>query len=106
MITFYTFFCSKSCLLAKKPNTFCTIKKVNGSMSASLQKKHAPDNIIFSIEPIDNRLPALEDGLSWRTLIHHYHISKFLHHQFLILKKNVEVAISYIFYSSKKVNVY
>ena len=54
----------------------------------SLQKKHAPDNIIFSIEPIDNRLPALEDGLSWRTLIHHYHISKFLHHQFLILKKN------------------
>jgi len=54
----------------------------------SLRKKNAPDNIIFSIEPIDNRLPALEDGLSWQTLLHRYHISNTLNHQFLILKKN------------------
>lgn len=34
--------------------------------------KDAPDTIIFNIEPIDQRLPSLEDGASWRILLHNY----------------------------------
>jgi hypothetical protein len=32
----------------------------------------APDNIFMAIEPIDERLPALEDGHSWLTLLRSY----------------------------------
>ncbi len=32
----------------------------------------APDNILFSVQPIDNRLAALDDSLSWPTLLTHY----------------------------------
>ena len=32
----------------------------------------APDNIVFRVEPIDGRLPSLEDGLSWPALIGGY----------------------------------
>jgi hypothetical protein len=34
----------------------------------------APSNIIFSVQPIDNRLPALEDGASWPVLLTRYAI--------------------------------
>ncbi|WP_131781208.1 hypothetical protein [Legionella gresilensis] len=37
-----------------------------------LLNKSAPDNIIFKIEPIDNRLPSLEDGASWPILLNNY----------------------------------
>jgi hypothetical protein len=33
---------------------------------------HAPDNVVFRVEPLDNRLPALEDGLSWPVLVSDY----------------------------------
>ena len=32
----------------------------------------APDNIIFSLQPIDGRLPSLEDGPSWPVLMDRY----------------------------------
>jgi len=32
----------------------------------------APDNVVFRIEPIDGRLPALEDGASWPVLLRDY----------------------------------
>ena len=32
----------------------------------------APDNILLKVEPIDGRLPSLEDGLSWPALINGY----------------------------------
>jgi len=32
----------------------------------------APDNIIFRIEPLDDRFPSLEDGASWPILLSHY----------------------------------
>lgn len=35
--------------------------------------KSAPDNIVFSVEPIDSRLPPLEDGASWPALLSQYH---------------------------------
>jgi len=34
--------------------------------------RFAPDNVFFRIEPIDLRLPALEDGLSWPLLLSLY----------------------------------
>jgi hypothetical protein len=39
---------------------------------AHLTGDRAPNNIIFKVQPIDNRLPALEDGLSWPTIINNY----------------------------------
>lgn len=34
----------------------------------------APRNVLMAIEPIDRRLAALEDGLSWPVLLSHYRI--------------------------------
>jgi hypothetical protein len=41
-----------------------------------LQGANAPDNILFRVEPIDGRLPSLEDGLSWPALINGYSLRK------------------------------
>jgi hypothetical protein len=32
----------------------------------------APDNVIFKVEPLDGRLPSLEDGASWPVLLTRY----------------------------------
>ena len=37
-----------------------------------LLSRKAPDNVIFRVEPIDGRLPALEDGPSWPVLLQGY----------------------------------
>ncbi|MFG1398092.1 hypothetical protein [Roseixanthobacter pseudopolyaromaticivorans] len=39
----------------------------------------APHNIIFSIQPIDGRLPMLDDGNSWPLLLSLYHPVQFVH---------------------------
>ncbi|MFG1420416.1 hypothetical protein [Roseixanthobacter liquoris] len=39
----------------------------------------APRNIIFSVQPIDGRLPMLEDGNSWPLLLSLYRPLQFLH---------------------------
>jgi hypothetical protein len=36
----------------------------------------APDNLIFRVEPIDRRLPSLEDGLSWPALLNNYFVER------------------------------
>jgi hypothetical protein len=41
-----------------------------------LESARAPDNIVFRVEPIDGRLPSLEDGLSWPALINGYTLEK------------------------------
>jgi hypothetical protein len=41
-----------------------------------LKGANAPDNILFRVEPIDGRLPSLEDGLSWPALINGYSLWK------------------------------
>lgn len=46
----------------------------------------APDNIIFAVEPIDGRLPSIEDGASWPILITNYQPSR-LTNEFLFLRK-------------------
>jgi hypothetical protein len=40
-----------------------------------LRGDRAPDNIAFRVEPIDNRLPALDDGLSWPLLMRNYSLT-------------------------------
>ncbi|WP_019232365.1 hypothetical protein [Legionella anisa] len=51
-----------------------------------LQGKHKPDNIIFTIEPIDQRIPSLEDGASWPLLLTHY-LPTHSTNNFLFLRK-------------------
>lgn len=48
---------------------------------------HAPDNVIFSVEPIDVRMPSLEDGSSWPILLQNYKPSM-MKSNFLFLVKN------------------
>ncbi len=45
-----------------------------------------PENIVFNVEPIDNRLPSLEDGLSWPVILNMYE-PKLFKNDFLFLKK-------------------
>jgi hypothetical protein len=51
-----------------------------------LQSKDSPDNILFRIEPIDGRLPALEDGLSWPALANNYAVTE-VQNNFAYLRK-------------------
>ena len=37
-----------------------------------LQGPRSPDHILFRVEPIDGRLPSLDDGLSWPVLLMRY----------------------------------
>ena len=41
-----------------------------------LRGMHAPDNILFTVQAIDARLPALDDGISWPALLDNYHLIK------------------------------
>ncbi|WP_058476201.1 hypothetical protein [Legionella steigerwaltii] len=51
-----------------------------------LQGKHSPDNVILNVEPIDQRVPSLEDGASWSLLLTNYQPTQ-LTHNFLFLHK-------------------
>lgn len=53
---------------------------------AHLHGAAAPDHIFFRVESIDGRFPALEDGLSWPTLLSHYQIMD-SDHRYLHLQK-------------------
>jgi hypothetical protein len=41
-----------------------------------LRNNSAPDNVLFRVQPIDGRLPSLEDGLSWPALFDNYTLAK------------------------------
>lgn len=58
---------------------------------AHLLGEHAPDNIIFRVEPIDKHFPSLEDGASWPVLLSQYQPNQEeSYHKFLLLhKKNI-----------------
>lgn len=51
-----------------------------------LRGSRAPDNVLFRVEPIDGRLPSLEDGLSWPALLDNYAVTK-LDNYFAYLRK-------------------
>lgn len=58
---------------------------------ASINRAHllgpkAPDNVIFRVQPIDRRFPALDDGPSWPVLLERYRPIR-LENNFLILVK-------------------
>ncbi|MBI1906843.1 MAG: hypothetical protein HYS20_11505 [Rhodocyclales bacterium] len=53
--------------------------------------EHAPDNIIFKVQPIDGRVPATEDGASWPVLLGHYQPTRFAG-DYLLLKRNETTA--------------
>ena len=60
---------------------------------AELNKKHleganAPDNIIFGMNPIDERLPSIEDGASWPLLLAQYKPTKLISEYLFLEKKN------------------
>jgi len=49
---------------------------------AALNERHlrdhsAPDNVLFSVDPIDDRLPSLEDGPSWPAFLDNYMMTRF-----------------------------
>jgi hypothetical protein len=46
----------------------------------------APDNVIFAVEPIDSRIPSIEDGASWPVLLTRYQPGA-LENDFLYLHK-------------------
>lgn len=53
---------------------------------AHLLGKNAPDNVIFKVEPLDGKIPSLEDGASWPSLLMRYEPSA-LENGFLYLHK-------------------
>ena len=63
---------------------------------AEINRKHllgnqAPDNIIFSVEPIDERLPSIEDGASWPILMLNYRPT-LMENNFLFLQKQASIS--------------
>jgi hypothetical protein len=53
---------------------------------AHLLGSHAPDNLVFSVQPIDDRLPPLEDGASWPVILRNYQPTAFKN-DFLFLQR-------------------
>ena len=51
-----------------------------------LKGSASPENLIFRIEPIDEKLPSLEDGLSWPIIINNYTFQSTID-SFLFLKR-------------------
>jgi hypothetical protein len=58
-----------------------------------LRGNNAPDNILFRVEPIDDRLPSLEDGPSWPLLISNYSIGGADSLFFYLKKTSVPVSV-------------
>jgi hypothetical protein len=55
-----------------------------------LRGAHAPDNILFTVQAIDARLPALDDGISWPALLDNYHLIKY-EKNIAYLRKNKDI---------------
>lgn len=65
---------------------------------AEINRKHllgtqAPDNIIFRMEPIDGRIPSIEDGTSWPILIASYQPTQMANDYLFLRKKDVSEII-------------
>lgn len=54
---------------------------------AHLRSNRRPDQILFAVQPIDGRLPALEDGMSWRTLLDLYRPTALLPNHLLMERR-------------------
>lgn len=49
---------------------------------------NSPDNVLFQVQPIDGRLPSLEDGLSWPALFDNYTVNKIDDNDLVYFLKN------------------
>ena len=76
----------QSCLIASgntwSPRPVFQSYSVYTTKLAELNKMHLlsdnrPENIIFKMQPIDGRLPSLEDGASWPVLLSNYEPADF-----------------------------
>ena len=56
--------------------------------TAHLSGEKAPEHIVFSVEPIDGRLPALEDGPSWPLLLTDYQPDFIQNQQLFLYRRN------------------
>jgi hypothetical protein len=55
--------------------------------AAYLRNTHAPDNLLFVIDPMNNDFPSTEDGLSWLEMLTRYDVRE-VTGQFVILKRS------------------
>ena len=63
----------------------------------------APDNIIFKVEPIDERIPSIEDGASWPILISNYKPIKIINNYLFLRKKGApQEVVPLLTYKSEK----
>jgi hypothetical protein len=68
-------------------------KKLAELNEAHLTGPAAPDNIIFTVLPIDMHVPSLDDGLSWPTILNNYSLGK-NENGFIYLQKKKQVNTS------------
>lgn len=54
-----------------------------------LLKNNVPDNIIFKLQAIDGRIPAIEDGASWPVLLANYQPTLFKNDYLFLQKKPI-----------------
>jgi hypothetical protein len=59
---------------------------------AHLRGRNAPDNLLFRIDPIDGRLPALEDGSNWPDIMGRYDFTG-LDHDLAYLKRRPQASM-------------
>lgn len=76
---------------------------------AEINKNHllgddAPDNILFRVQAIDERFPALEDGLSWATIINNYSANSFIG-PYIYFQKRTSHTTNEVFVSQKQPTV-
>lgn len=53
-----------------------------------LAGRQGPDNVFFSVQPIDDRLPSLEDGASWPALVLGYRVARVGRDMLLLERKS------------------
>ncbi|MFC0711977.1 hypothetical protein [Azorhizophilus paspali] len=58
-----------------------------------LKGESAPDNLVFAIEPIDGRLPTLEDGLSWPFIFTMYAPASMVDNRVVLLRESDRLPI-------------
>ena len=56
--------------------------------AAWLQSDHAASNVLFAIQPIDDRFPPLDDGLSWPELLTRFDLQETSSNKFLLLTRS------------------
>ena len=55
--------------------------------SRHLIDETAPDNVVFRLEPADDRVPSLDDGASWARLLTHYRLDAAEHDWLYLTRK-------------------